>query len=201
VPKPVPKQSIRAEAKQRQTTEVGGLQPLRKSPLTDSNRRPPPYHALVAPSGRNPRQGFWLDFPAFAPQRFATGCHRLQTGGSIRAPYLVVTIGRLLLQRTCADQRDSATDRPRSVPRARFGKSSAESADSRGTTSSSSLGEPAPSVSSRRGGAEESSRAAAAWLKENLPDRNVQAPYVTAGDVVLSSNRAAVGVVRGHWGK
>ncbi len=34
-------------------------------------------------------------------------------------------------------------------------------------------------------GAEESNRAAAAWLKENLPDMDVQAPYVTAGDVVL----------------
>jgi hypothetical protein len=34
-------------------------------------------------------------------------------------------------------------------------------------------------------GAEESNRAAAAWLKENLPDLNVQAPYVTAGEVVL----------------
>jgi hypothetical protein len=34
-------------------------------------------------------------------------------------------------------------------------------------------------------GAEESSRAAAAWLRENLPDMNVQAPYVTAGEVVL----------------
>ena len=35
-------------------------------------------------------------------------------------------------------------------------------------------------------GAEESSRAAAAWLTENLPDLHVQAPYVTAGEVVLS---------------
>ena len=34
-------------------------------------------------------------------------------------------------------------------------------------------------------GAEESSRVAAAWLAENLPDLNVAAPYVTAGDVVM----------------
>lgn len=34
-------------------------------------------------------------------------------------------------------------------------------------------------------GAEESSRAAAAWLREKLPAMNVQAPYVTAGEVVL----------------
>jgi hypothetical protein len=41
------------------------------------------------------------------------------------------------------------------------------------------------SVFEDREGAEESSRAAAAWLAENLPDLNVAAPYVTAGDVVL----------------
>jgi hypothetical protein len=35
-------------------------------------------------------------------------------------------------------------------------------------------------------GAEESSRAAAAWLAENLPDLNVAAPYVTAGEVLAA---------------
>jgi hypothetical protein len=35
-------------------------------------------------------------------------------------------------------------------------------------------------------GAEESSRAAAAWLADNLPDLNVAAPYVTAGSVLMS---------------
>ena len=34
-------------------------------------------------------------------------------------------------------------------------------------------------------GAEESSRAAAAWLSENLPDLNVAPPYVTAGNVLV----------------
>jgi hypothetical protein len=34
-------------------------------------------------------------------------------------------------------------------------------------------------------GAEESSRAAAAWLTENLPDLKVAAPYVTAGNVLV----------------
>ena len=29
-------------------------------------------------------------------------------------------------------------------------------------------------------------RAAAAWLAENLPDLNVAAPYVTAGEVLLA---------------
>ena len=35
-------------------------------------------------------------------------------------------------------------------------------------------------------GAEESSRTAAAWLAENLPDLSVAAPYVTAGNVLLA---------------
>jgi hypothetical protein len=35
-------------------------------------------------------------------------------------------------------------------------------------------------------GAEESSRAAAAWLAENLPEMRVEAPYVTAGDVLVA---------------
>jgi hypothetical protein len=34
-------------------------------------------------------------------------------------------------------------------------------------------------------GAEESTRAAGAWLAENLPDVNVAAPYVTAGNVLV----------------
>jgi hypothetical protein len=41
------------------------------------------------------------------------------------------------------------------------------------------------SVFEDQAGAEESSRAAAAWLAENLPDLNVAAPYVTAGDVLV----------------
>ena len=35
-------------------------------------------------------------------------------------------------------------------------------------------------------GADESSRAAAAWLAENLPDLRVAAPYVTAGEVSVT---------------
>jgi len=41
------------------------------------------------------------------------------------------------------------------------------------------------SVFENQEGAEESNRVAAAWLTENLPDLNVKAPYVTAGDVLL----------------
>src|SRR5215216_1289335 len=38
---------------------------LLESPLTDSNRRPPPYHALRSATGGNPRQRFWLVEPSW----------------------------------------------------------------------------------------------------------------------------------------
>jgi hypothetical protein len=41
------------------------------------------------------------------------------------------------------------------------------------------------SVFEDQASAEESSRAAAAWLAENLPDVKGDAPYVTAGDVLV----------------
>ena len=41
------------------------------------------------------------------------------------------------------------------------------------------------SVFEDRDGAEESSRVAAAWLAENLPDLDVAPPYITAGDVLI----------------
>jgi hypothetical protein len=41
------------------------------------------------------------------------------------------------------------------------------------------------SVFEDQDGADESSRAAAAWLAENLPDLNVPAPYITAGEVLI----------------
>jgi hypothetical protein len=42
------------------------------------------------------------------------------------------------------------------------------------------------SVFEDRAGAEASNRAAAAWLAENLPDLEVAAPYVTAGEVLMA---------------
>jgi len=41
------------------------------------------------------------------------------------------------------------------------------------------------SVFEDQAGADESVRAAAAWLAENLPDLEVAAPYVTAGEVLV----------------
>lgn len=42
------------------------------------------------------------------------------------------------------------------------------------------------SVFENEAGAEESIRAAAAWLAENLPDMQIAAPYVTAGEVLIA---------------
>lgn len=41
------------------------------------------------------------------------------------------------------------------------------------------------SVFEDQAGAEESNRAAAGWLAENLPDLNIEAPQVTAGETVV----------------
>ena len=64
-----------------------------RSPLTDSNRRPPPYHALLSATGRNLRQPFSLGLAVSAPAAFATACYRLQPRGSIKAPHFVVSSG------------------------------------------------------------------------------------------------------------
>jgi hypothetical protein len=42
------------------------------------------------------------------------------------------------------------------------------------------------SVFEDQAGAEESNRAAAAWLAENLPDLDIAAPQVTAGEAVIA---------------
>jgi hypothetical protein len=60
-----------------------------RSPLADSNRRPPPYHAPQSATGRNPRQRFWLDFAGYRFTAFATGRHLLPPPCSINAPYFV----------------------------------------------------------------------------------------------------------------
>src|SRR6266581_339051 len=68
------------------TTERRAKQEEIGSPLTDSNRRPPPYHGTSQATGRNLRQRFWLVSAASATPRFADDCHRLQPRGSIKAP-------------------------------------------------------------------------------------------------------------------
>src|ERR671931_2313576 len=57
-----------------------------------SNRHDP-YHALETATGRNARQRFWLVWAVCRVMRFATGWHRLQPRGSIKAPYFVATLG------------------------------------------------------------------------------------------------------------
>ena len=61
---------------------------LLQSPLTDSSRRPPPYHGLFPAIGRKRRQRFWLVLAAFAPMPFAGCCHRLPRRGSHKGSVL-----------------------------------------------------------------------------------------------------------------
>ena len=70
--------------------------------------------------------------------------------------------------------------------RKRFGNSSAASTGS-GAYYLLKLAEGTSTISvfDDQEGAEESSRVAAAWLAENLPDLSVAAPYVTAGEVIV----------------
>ncbi len=44
------------------------------------------------------------------------------------------------------------------------------------------------SVYDDESGAEESNRAAAAWIRENLPDVSGSSPQVSAGEVVIASS-------------
>jgi hypothetical protein len=43
------------------------------------------------------------------------------------------------------------------------------------------------SVYDERSGAEESNRAAADWIRQNLPDLSISAPQVSAGEVVIQA--------------
>ena len=52
----VPARARAGPAFARQTSEIRALQAFSGSPLTDSNRRPPPYHFGVRATGGNPRQ-------------------------------------------------------------------------------------------------------------------------------------------------
>ena len=61
-----------------------------QSPLTDSNRRPPPYHPSPVATGCNLRQRFPRVFASFGRGQFATDCHCLQPRGYIRAPSFVI---------------------------------------------------------------------------------------------------------------
>src|SRR5439155_5860086 len=56
------------------------------SPLTDSNRRPPSYHALRDGCRGLPSVAVRPFSAVFERVPFATGCHRLRPLGSINAP-------------------------------------------------------------------------------------------------------------------
>ena len=57
-----------------------------RSPLTDSNRRPPPYHALSAAAGSSRKRLFAGTIRCGIETGFASGCHRLRPLVSTSAP-------------------------------------------------------------------------------------------------------------------
>jgi hypothetical protein len=69
-----------------QATAYAHLQDFSRSPLANSNRRPPPYHLTPAATTGNPRQQIWLVLALSAAGRFAADCHWLRLLGSINAP-------------------------------------------------------------------------------------------------------------------
>ena len=73
-PKPVPKLPCRSGFMEGLEHKRACLQVFIGSPLTDSNRRPPPYHGTSQATGRNPRQQFSLVFAASGAGRI---CHWL----------------------------------------------------------------------------------------------------------------------------
>jgi hypothetical protein len=59
---------------------------LLQSPLTDSNRRPPPYHEALTATEGNAWQRLWLVSAGFGGRAFAVDCPWLRLLGSINAP-------------------------------------------------------------------------------------------------------------------
>ena len=57
------------------------------SPLTDSNRRPPPHHQVQAATNGNPPQRIRLVTAGSGRCAFATDCHWLRPLGSTNAPF------------------------------------------------------------------------------------------------------------------
>src|SRR5687767_8709968 len=84
---------------QTNNTKSANLQVCCLSPLTDSNRRPPPYHLTVTATGGKPRQQIWLVSAVPAAARFAADCHWLHLLGSTNAPSLLAPPFSLLATR------------------------------------------------------------------------------------------------------
>jgi hypothetical protein len=80
------RRSERSWAAHRPKAGHGSTSRFLQSPLTDSNRRPPPYHLTPAATSCNARQQIWLVSAVSRPARFAGACHWLRLLGSINAP-------------------------------------------------------------------------------------------------------------------
>jgi hypothetical protein len=68
------------------TTETAVEQGRNRSPLTDSNRRPPPYHAIQAAAGGSRRQRFPVSSSHFGASGGPNLCHPLRPLCSITVP-------------------------------------------------------------------------------------------------------------------
>src|SRR5918996_5465396 len=66
---------------------------LSKSPLTDSNRRPPSLPFWGHGNWSQPTATVFARLSRFRPLPFATDCHWLRPLGSINAPSRVVSLG------------------------------------------------------------------------------------------------------------
>jgi hypothetical protein len=69
-----------------ETTRISSKQEKTRSPLTDSNRRPPPYHAIQTAAGGNRAQPFRPSSSRFGGSGGPNVCHRLRPLCSIPVP-------------------------------------------------------------------------------------------------------------------
>src|SRR5439155_6889988 len=69
-----------------QSARAVHLRGFRKSPLPDSNRRPPPYHAIQRAAGGSRWQRFGVSSSHFRPFRELNLCPRLRPLCSITVP-------------------------------------------------------------------------------------------------------------------
>jgi hypothetical protein len=79
------------------TTESPPEQAEERSPLTDSNRRPPPYHGTTQATGRNRRQRFFAYVCGFRGGPICDGLPPVATAGLHKGSIL-----RCLIWRRCA---------------------------------------------------------------------------------------------------
>src|SRR5919201_1454017 len=78
VPKPVPSLSMLEQMQSARRSKAPGMRGFCESPLTDSNRQPPPYHGGSFANGYNQYQTIASSCAVCGAGAFANGCHRLR---------------------------------------------------------------------------------------------------------------------------